>query len=150
MRLVTQYLRAGRLSLSNKDKGIVGKLQYAYTGPWKITQALDGASYELESVHTPGKREKKHAADLSPYPIELIAFQPLDGADNRYGQINKPIAAEPFASAGLKGFYPSNPYQLEATAASNLLTPIEPFHWPTLSELNDELDQRFWVQDWDY
>ena len=70
-------------------------------------------------------------------PVEMIAFQLLDGADNRYGQINKPIAAEPFASAGLKGFYPSNPYQLEATAASNLLTLIEPFHWPFLSELTD-------------
>jgi len=78
----------------------------------------------------------------------MIAFQPLDGADNRYGQINKPIAAEPFASAGLKGFYPSNPYQLEATAASNLLTPIEPFHWPTLSELTDNFLQ--WEKDKSY
>ena len=90
-------------------------------------------------MNTPGKRDKKHAADLSPYPLELIAFQPLDGADTRFGQLYKPITAEPFASARLKGFLPSNPYQVEPTANSNLLIPIEPFHWPTLVELNRDI-----------
>ena len=113
-------------------------------------RALDGASYELDLVHSPGKREKKHAADLSPYPVKMIALQSLDGADNRFGQLYKPISAEPFASARLKGYYPTNPYRLEATATLNLRTPIEPFHWPTLSELNDDMDQHFWVQDWEY
>ncbi len=94
-------------------------------------------------MNTPGKRDKKHAAELSPYPLELIAFQPLDGADTRFGQLYKPIKAEPFASAGLKGFLPSNPYQVEPTADSNLLIPIEPFHWPTLDELNRG------IHDWD-
>ena len=80
---------------------------------------------------------------MSPYPLELIAFQPLDGADTRFGQLYKPITAEPFASAGLKGFLLSNPYQVEPTADSNLLIPIEPFHWPTLEELNRG------IHDWD-
>jgi hypothetical protein len=88
-------------------------------------------------VNTPGRRDKKHAAELSPYPLELIAF------DTRFGQLYKPITAEPFASAGLKGFLPSNPYQVEPTADSNLLIPIGPFHWPTLEELNRG------IHDWD-
>jgi hypothetical protein len=45
-----------------------------------------------------------------PYPPELIPFQPVDGADNRYGQLYKPISANPFKEAGLKGFEPPAPF----------------------------------------
>jgi hypothetical protein len=85
---------------------VVDKLQFAYTGPWRITALLKGASYELEHCQKPGRKEKKHASDLSPYPLELIPFQPVDGADTRYGQLYKPITAHPFKEAGIKGILP--------------------------------------------
>ena len=66
---------------------VVNKLQFAYTGPWRITALLKGASYELAHCQKPGRKEKKHASDLSPYPLKLIPFQPVDGADTRYGQL---------------------------------------------------------------
>jgi hypothetical protein len=116
-----------------------------------VIQALDGASYELEhACHLPNKKENKHASDLSPYPIELIAFQPLDGPDNCYGQLYKPISAKQFAEAGLKGFIPNNPYCTdEVRTTTNLLIPVERFRWPTLSDLNDELDSALWASDGD-
>ena len=74
-------------------RGLVKKLQFAYTGPWKVVAILDGASYKLEHAKSPNRKEKKHASDLSPYPAKLIAFDPLDGPDNCYGQLHKPISA---------------------------------------------------------
>ena len=70
---------------------------------------LDGPSYEIEHVSTKQK-EKKHALDLSPYPAELTAFQPLDGAGNQYGQLNQKISNHPYKEAGIKGFTPPNPF----------------------------------------
>ncbi len=87
----------------------VNKLQYTFTGPWKVTSILPGASYELEHCKNAGRKDKKHAVDLSPYPPELIPFQPMDGADTQYGQLYKPITAHPFKEAGLKGFTPHQP-----------------------------------------
>jgi hypothetical protein len=78
---------AHRATQSDAGRGQVDKLIYAFTGPWLITAKLNGASYEIEHVSTK-RKEKKHTSDLSPYPAELIAFQPLDGADNQYGQLN--------------------------------------------------------------
>ena len=49
---------------------------YAFTGPWRVTASLPGASYELQHVHHPTRHDKKHASDLSLYPVELIPFQP--------------------------------------------------------------------------
>ena len=71
--------------------GLIDKLQFAYTGPWKVVAILDGASYELEHTKPPNRKDKKHASNLSPQPIELIAFKPMDGPDNCYGQLHKPI-----------------------------------------------------------
>ena len=68
---------------SNAAQKIVNKLQFAFTGPWRITTVLKRASYELEHCHKPGCKEKKHALDLSPYPLKLIPFQPVDKADTR-------------------------------------------------------------------
>ena len=70
------------------------------------------------------KKRKKHASDLSPYPEELIPFQPVDGADTRYGQLYKPISAHPFKEAGIKGFAPIQPYK----AASNLPSLLGALH----------------------
>jgi hypothetical protein len=89
----------------------VDKLQYAFTGPWVIKAQLKGASYELEHCEVAGKREKKHAADLSPYPVELIPFHPVDGANSRYGQLYKPIRLHPFKEAGIKRICPTEAVQ---------------------------------------
>ena len=97
---------ARRAVKSDAARGNVDKLQYAFTGPWRVTASLPGASYELEHCDKTLKKEKKHASDLSPYPTELIPFQPVDGADTRYGQIYKPISAHPFKEAGIIGFNP--------------------------------------------
>ena len=73
---------ARRAVRSISRRGQVDKLMYAFTGPWKVIESLDGASYRLEHCQSKGKLEKKHASDLSPYPAQLIPFQPVDGADN--------------------------------------------------------------------
>jgi hypothetical protein len=77
---------ARRATRSDAAKGHVNKLTYAFTGPWHITAILKDALYELEHCSTPHRKEKKHASNLSPYPLELIPFQPLDGSNTWYGQ----------------------------------------------------------------
>jgi hypothetical protein len=133
---------ARRATRSDAAKGRVDKLTYAFTGPWRITALLKGASYKLEHCSTPNRKEKKHASDLSPYPLELIPFQPLDGSDTRYGQLHKPITAHPFKEAGINGFDPIKPFKI----STNFLTTdqLSQFHWPSLSELNDDLSPFPW------
>ena len=134
---IGDFVFARRATRSDSKRGIVDKLMYAFTGPWRVTASLPGASYELQHVHHPTRQDKKHASDLSLYPVELIPFQPLDGADTRYGQLYKPIGLSPFKEAGLNGFQPSNPFH----AASHFLQAgrLNEFHWPILSELNDDI-----------
>ncbi len=124
---------------SDASRGRVNKLQYAYTGPWRVTAALKGASYELERCSTPNCKDKKHAYDLSPYPIELIPFQPVERSDTRYGQIHRPIKTSPFWEAGINGFKPFSPFRL--TAQYLTTDTALPFHWPSLSELNDDIPE---------
>jgi hypothetical protein len=90
----------------------------------------------LNTAITLRKRRKKHTSDLSPYPTELIPFQPVNGPDTQYGQIYKPISAHPFKEAGLKGFSPLQPFKLAANLAQT--NQCAAFHWPSLSELNDK------------
>jgi hypothetical protein len=59
---------------SDAVKGRVDKLTYAFTGPWRITAICKGALYKLKHCSTPHQKEKKHASDLTPYPLELIPF----------------------------------------------------------------------------
>jgi hypothetical protein len=66
---------------SDAQRERVNKLQYAFTGSWKVISVLPGASYKFEHCKNAGRKDKKHAADLSLYPPELIPFQPVDGAD---------------------------------------------------------------------
>jgi hypothetical protein len=139
---------ARRAVRSNSAHGVVDKLQFAYTGPWHVTAMLKGASYKLEHVHKPGKREKKHTANLSPYPIKSIPFKPVDGTDTRYGQLYKPITAHLFKDAGIKGFSPLKRYQITTTLA--LTDRCCNFHWPSLSKLNNELLPFQWENDNEY
>jgi hypothetical protein len=107
-------------------------------------EALHGGSYSIEHCHNEKHRDKKHAADLTPYPQELIPFVPIDGADTRYGQLHKPIGENPFKEAGIKGFTPSSPFRVPV---GYLDVGVGDFRWPSLAELNDELDPFPWQDD---
>ncbi len=120
-------------------------MQYAFTGPWVVKAQLKGASYELEHCSVAGKREKKHGANLSQYPVKLTPFRPVDGANSRYGQLYKPIALLPFKEAGVKGFTPPKPFKAPAHLATT--SRCIKFHWPNLSELNNELAPFEWSDD---
>ena len=87
---------ARRATRSDASRGRVGKLEYAYTGPWKITADLHGGSYAIEHCHHPGRKDKKHASGLTPYPDSLVPFEPVDGPDTQYSQLYRPIGAHPF------------------------------------------------------
>ncbi len=78
---------------------------------------LKGASYKLVHCDNAKQTKKRHASDLSPYPAKLIPFEPVDGADTRYGQLYKPISAQPFKEAGIKGFVPPEPFKLTTNLA---------------------------------
>ncbi len=95
---------------SDAARGCVGKLEYAFTGPWHVKASLHGGSYLLEHCHNAARTEKKHATNLAPYPPEMIPFEPVDGANTRYGQLYKPIGEHPFKEAGIKGFIPPSPF----------------------------------------
>ena len=127
---------ARRAVRSDAARGQVDKLRYPFTGPWRIVAKLHGASYEIEHC-TSKARDKKHASDLSPYPVEIIPFRPLDGADNQFGQLYRRIKEHPYKEAGIKGFTPPTPF----VVPDHFLTTDDAlrFHWPTLAELNEEL-----------
>ena len=116
-----------------------------FTGPWRIVNSLPGASYEIKFCAKPSRRDKKHAADLSPYPPELIPFEPLDSADNRYGQLHKRSGTSPYKEAGIKGFTPPRPFQI----VTHYLTKgdYRDFHFPTLAELTEEISPFPWIDD---
>jgi hypothetical protein len=81
--LVGNIVFARRAVQSDAAKGRVDKLQYTFTGPWKVTAALKSALYELEHCSSPSQKEKKHASNLSPYPTELIPFELIDGPNTQ-------------------------------------------------------------------
>lgn len=157
------HVFARRSVQSNLKRNIVGKLEFFYTGPWIILRRLHGASYECKHS-TSGKIDKFHNRDLSPVPKELITFAPIDGPDTRYGQLNRPLSEDAYKAAGIKGFLPpqpiafpkkvrfaddhipGSPSPLASIDSSNNLIDFghdgddEALHFPTLSELNDEIN----------
>ncbi len=116
------------------SKEHVDKLSYPFTGPWCIIASFKGSSYDLENCSIPNRKMKKHSLDLSPYLLELVPFEPINGPDHQYGQLHKPINADSYKEAGIKGFIPPAPFK----ATSQFLT-TDWFHRPSLSELNDWL-----------
>ncbi|KAL3762115.1 hypothetical protein ACHAWU_001566 [Discostella pseudostelligera] len=130
----------------------VDKLAYAYTGPWKVTAILPGGSYSLAHCNRPSTTQKKHASDLSPYPLQLIPFQPLDGADSRYSTLYKAIIPNPFIEAGITGFDPPQPFQIPAQFTMVHTSP-KAFIWPMLADFNQEvfgsesIDQNQFIDD---
>jgi hypothetical protein len=139
---VGEIIFAQRAIHSVVAREVVDMLQFAFIGPWHITDLLKGASYELKHCKKPGQKEKKHASDLSTYPPKLIPFQPVDGADTRYGQLYKPITAHPLMETGIKDFSPIQPYQVATNLA--ITDRCRAFHWPSLSELNNEITPFCW------
>ena len=57
---------ARRATQLDAKRSRVEKLMHPFTGPWRIVKSLDGASYELEFVGNPSRREKKHSRT---YPL---------------------------------------------------------------------------------
>jgi hypothetical protein len=120
----------------------IGKLEYKFTGPWRVVESLDGGSYSISHCLHPKRFEKKHTSDLTPYPAKLIPFELVDGADTQYGQLYWPIGAIPFKEAGLMGFSTPAPFRV----AQHFLDvgDFKDFWWPTLSELNNEINPFPW------
>jgi hypothetical protein len=87
----------------------------------------------------PTRKDKKHASNLSPYPLELIPFQPVKGSGTCCGQLHKPIKANPFKEAGIDGFKPFSPFKVTAQYLTTVTALA--FHWPSLSELNNEMPE---------
>ena len=127
---------AKRSVKSNKKRGLVGKLMESFTGPWKVVDKFQGSSYKL-SHRESAKPGKRHAAHLSPYPHELLPFIPVDGADNRYGQLHMPIGPNPYSNAGIKGFKPTQPFNFVSIHLAS--SADDSIHFPSLSELNAEM-----------
>ena len=103
------------------------------------------------------KIEKFHASHLSPVPLEIIPFAPIDGPDHRFGQLNKPLSDEAYKAAGIEGFLPKQPWkrfepqpfddstiptsdQVPDTTTNLVQFNDQDLHFPSLWELNAELD----------
>ena len=80
---------------------------------------------------------------MSAYPLPLVPFEPVDGPDNQYSQFNRPIGKEPYIQAGLKGFEPIQPIKLASHYTS--ISTADEFYWPSLSELNEEMNPFPWL-----
>ena len=131
---------AHRTTKSNAAVGKVGKLMFPVTGPWRVIEASPGGSYKIEHCFDQNRVDKKHASHLSVYPLELVNFEPVDGPDNRYGQLRRPIAKSPFEAAGLKGFTPLKVFSAEA----HYFAVQEAFRWPTCQEMDADMDPFPW------
>ncbi len=99
----------------------------------------------IKHCHHPNRRMKKHAADLTPYPTELIPFKPIRGPDTEYSQFYNAIEPHPFKAAGIDGFLPPKPFILPTKFLT--VESDNTFHWPTLSELNNNLEEFPWQSD---
>ena len=132
---IDSIVMARRKVQSKKSIGRVDKVEYAFTGPWRVTKKLDGGSYEIKHEHT-NVIGKRHAAHLTPVPPEMQAFLPVDGADTRYGQLYKPISGKAYKDAGIKGFVPPLPFQ---NLAMYYDTDRNPVVFPTVNEMNDSM-----------
>ena len=121
---------------SDASHGLVDKLTYPFTGPWRIIAKLYGASYEIKHCTSKAK-DKRHASDLSPYPVKLIPFQPIDGRDKQFSQLYPKFKEHPYQEAGIKGFTPPTPF----VAPTNFITTSDAlcFTLPTLAELNTKI-----------
>jgi hypothetical protein len=127
---------------SDDSKGCVGKLEFSFTGPWRVINSADGGSYNIEHCHHPTRRMKKHAANLTPYPAELIPFEPVNGPNTQYSQLHKATDPHSFKEAGISGFLPLQPFEVPAKFIN--VSNYTEFWWLTLSELNNDINKFPW------
>jgi hypothetical protein len=97
---------------SNASKGHVGKLEFSFIGLWQIKSSAGGGLYSIEHFHHPTWQMKKHIADLTSYPAEIIPFKPINGPDTQYSQLHKAIDPHPFKEAGISCFFPPQPFKV--------------------------------------
>jgi hypothetical protein len=88
---------------------------------------------------------KKHVTDLTLYPAGLIPFKLINGPNTQYSQLHKAIDPCPFKEAGISGFLPLQPFKVPAKFLN--VGNHTDFQWPTLSELNDDVDEFPWSSD---
>ena len=131
---------------SNRKRGIVGKLRFKQTGPWKIIEKMKGGSYKLQLYSNEKRTDKKHASELSIFPQKLIPYPQLAGTDHAYSKINKSITDDPFSEAGIKGYNGyelAQPWQIkDSTSSFAQCAPtayLEVDKFPSIHEMNDEL-----------
>ncbi len=131
---VMSFLHVGLCDLMPREGALISFLSPSLDH--NVVSSLSGASYKIEHCSTKTK-EKRHASDLSPYPIALLPLQPIDGADNQYSQIHRKFSDDPYIQVGIKGFTPPAPFRvpLHFLSADEGLG----FCWPTLAELNEEI-----------
>eukprot|EP00956_Cyclotella_meneghiniana_P025494 scaffold53356_cov47-Cyclotella_meneghiniana.AAC.7 len=101
------HVFAQRKVHSSKSKNRVGKLEFPSTGPWIILRQLRGASYECKHSVS-NKIEKFHASHLSPVPLEIIPFAPIDGPDHLLGNSTNHTAMKPTRLLALNVFSQNN------------------------------------------
>ncbi len=92
----------------------MGKLEFSFNGPWCILGSADGGLYNIEYCHHPNWQMKKHAADITPYPAELIPFEQINSPNTQYSQLHKATDPHPFKEAGISSFLPLQPYKVIA------------------------------------
>ena len=83
---------------------------YPATGPWRVTKKLDSRCHCLRHYLDESQTDKKYESHFYVYPEQLVPFEPVDGLDNHFSQINVPIEKTPFAEAGIYGFEPTKPF----------------------------------------
>ena len=151
---IGSFVFVRRVVKSDSKKNRVGKLEFAYTGPWEVIERLEGGSYKCRHSQS-GKEDKFHASRLSPCPPEITPFAPVDGPDTRFGQINRGLSEDAYKAASIDGFNPPQPwaefhpkdrvtFPSDPTATANIVKvppdqTAEELHFPTLAELNDEM-----------
>ena len=65
----------------------------------------------------------------------MIPFQPIDGPDNRYGQIYTPMRKNPYSEAGIKGFHSTEPFKPAEFSVMSAIPSDDDIHFLTLAEL---------------
>jgi hypothetical protein len=122
---------------SDASKGCVGKLEFFSLDPSGLS-----ILHNIKHCHHPTWRMKKHAADLTPYPAELIPFEPIDGPDTQYSQLHKAIDPHPCKVAGISGFLPPQPFKVSAKFID--ISNYTDFWSPTLLKLNNDIKEFPW------
>ena len=122
---------------SDKKQGIFAKVKNPYTGRWGIIGKELSSSYRSHHVFTKCI-DKSHATHISPFSIQHLPFELIDGPDNQYGQMHAMLRKDPYIEASIEGFQPYQPYVELPTPKAFIVIP-EGYTFPSLVEPNDEM-----------